>query len=326
MTPTTCEASPDSSMSDHVCTLTRWAAALLLGLAAAQVAVAADEPVRLHVMHEIRDRLKLEGMNRHLQILCRQRVFNEEWEVAESKLISLPPAPNSVYYREESYFDGPREAHYATFQIIAMSADCRPMLDRSLSVKILNGCVEYISGANGASGSGDKPGGGVNLNRDAPLEPGSRPTCTRGDKADWGRMAELTSAVPVETIGGHACVWNSDLLSKILGAPVSPKPIDRRVMDLCLWREQPWYGAVKNRPVVIAVGSAHTAVAPAVRAPDVALAGLDGLTPVSTPVVVQAGATPPADRFTVEGARRFLSQPRLVPATAENLQLMPAGQ
>lgn len=272
------------------------------------------------MLHEMRDRLKLEGENKNSQMSCRQLVLHEDAETAERNVTPLPAAANTKYFREESFFDGQREAHYVTRQLIRMSADCKPMLERWFDVTIMNGCAEYMKGTSGVLGEDGKRTNSPHVDREAPLEPGQRATCPR-DKSDAGRLLKLAEELPPETINGQQCVWQQDLMMKVVGAPSPAKSIDKRGMDQCLWRKQPWYAGMKGRPVVIAAGSAHTRSPVAQRMRDAAEGGYDAATPVSTPVLVESGTTIAAERFSLDAANSFVKQPALVPASAVNLEM-----
>lgn len=297
-------------------------ACLALSVLCAQgAAVAANATPSLHVLHEMRDRLKLEGQNKHLQFICRQTVLHEDPEAAARNVTPLPAAANTMYYREESFFDGQREAHYVTSQTVRMSADCKPMLERSFTVKISNGCIEHLSGSNGIVGSDGKSGSTPHVDKQAPLEPGDKGTCPRGEKSDASQWLAMAQELPADTINGQQCVWQQDMMLKVVGKAPPARPLDKRTLDQCLWRQQPWYAGMKGRPVVIAAGSAHTGAPAAQRARDAAEAGYESATPVSTPVLVESGVAISSDRFSLDAANSFVKQPALVPATAVNLEM-----
>lgn len=276
----------------------------------------------LHIVHEIRDRVKLEGQSRNLQVNCRQVRYKEDALTAERNMQPLPAAPDATYWRIESFFDGEREARYSTSQIVRVDADCKPQLLRNYAVDIHDGCTQSVRGAGGVvDGDGRvKPPDALEIT--GPIEPGGSPTCPSRKPVNNERLLKAASEVPVETLNGYRCIWLQDVLQRLLGAPVKAKTLDQRgLADLCLWSSQPWYLANRGRPVVISMGTAHTARPRDIRTEEAALAGLDGVSPMSTPIRVEHGAKIDPRHFSATEAEAFIRQPVLVTPTAATLEM-----
>lgn len=270
-------------------------------------AAAAPPERSIRVVLEMVDVDSAKFLNQTAQLAC----WSEHGVFGDEALAKVQPLPAALQKRfvttqQELLFDGPRQAEYTVHQQLWVppgSRDCKPVLYRSYSAQVSNGCELEVTGTSDAP---DPAGGPV----EAPSvqqergAPGRTPTCPR--KGEAREPVSSYAGLPVDQIKGLPCVWMGDIVRRAAGQAVRALPRGQRVGDSCLWAEEPYYRGESGRLVMVAHADHATAAQRAeltdpVNGSPVAYVEL-------LPVRLEQGPVP-AQRFSVDAVRRFVHQP-----------------
>ncbi|MFO1340239.1 MAG: hypothetical protein U1F53_18765 [Burkholderiaceae bacterium] len=209
----------------------------------------------------------------------------------------------------DEYFDGANHAAYNTYRKVAAdpaSASCELALFHERHAWAGQECGQATHGGSTSVAR--------LLDYDHPAPPGIEVGTVAASRAGCGRKAKAydVDGLPQEDTGlGARCVWDSDVIAKSMraaGLPAEGHKKDSPAADFCLYVRQPIYVHNGHHELVVLKSSGNTQG-------DV----LDELLGESTAYLNHRllsftdGTPIPAERFSAQAVRIFLSQPAKTP-------------